>query len=352
MTDESKTPEEAKDDVVKDEEPKADDAKSGDTKSDAPEEPSAAEKVLAEPSAAEKVLAEAEPKAEEPKAEEPKAEEPKAEEPKAEEPKAEEPKAEEPKAEEPKAEEPKAEEPKAEEPKAEEPKAEEPKAEEPKDDDGGDGDDGDGDDDDGAPSEPNETLGFLIEFETEEGLKSGCASVRDAGYSNWDAHTPYPVHGLDEAMGVRPTILPWIVFFGGLTGCLAGLGLQLYTNGIELPFSVTGVLGALVDPFLPSGYGFVVSGKPVFSVQANIPVVFELTILLSAFGSFFGMWGLNRLPQFHHPVFHSERFRRASQDRYFISIEATDPLFDRDRTLALAQRLGGTHLEELVEAEE
>ena len=194
-----------------------------------------------------------------------------------------------------------------------------------------------------------ESLGFLIEFETEETLKTACESVRDAGYSSWDAHTPYPVHGLDEAMGIRPTILPWIVFFGGLTGCMTGLILQAYTNGITLPFSLQ---GTLIDPFLPSGYPYITSGKPVFSVPANIPVAFELTILLSAFGAFFGMWGLNQLPRFHHPVFSSERFRRSTQDRYFISIESTDPLFDRDRTLAFAQRLGGSHLEELVEVEE
>jgi len=340
---------EKKDDAANTDDPK-DDAVSENEQGDAPEEKkaedskSAAEEVLEETSAAEKVLDEAEKsKAEEPKADE-KAEEPKAEE-KAEEPKAEE-KAEEPKAEEPKAEE-KAEEPKAEE-KAEEPKAEEPKAEEPK------GDEPAEDEPESAEEAPEpvvagESLGFLIEFETEETLKTACESVRDAGYSSWDAHTPYPVHGLDEAMGIRPTILPWIVFFGGLTGCMTGLILQAYTNGITLPFSLQ---GTLIDPFLPSGYPYITSGKPVFSVPANIPVAFELTILLSAFGAFFGMWGLNQLPRFHHPVFSSERFRRSTQDRYFISIESTDPLFDRDRTLAFAQRLGGSHLEELVEVEE
>lgn len=200
-----------------------------------------------------------------------------------------------------------------------------------------------------APAAAAELLGYLVEFDSEESLKAGCQRVRDAGYSKWDAHTPYPVHGLDQAMGVRPTILPWIVFLGGVTGCTVGLILQLYTNGIELPFSLG---STLVDPFLPSGYPYVVSGKPVFSVQANIPVIFELTILLSAFGAFFGMWGLNLLPRFHHPVFLSDRFKRASQDRYFISIESKDPLFDRGRTRALATSLGGTFVEELVEGTE
>ena len=200
-----------------------------------------------------------------------------------------------------------------------------------------------------APAADEDVLGMLVEFESEDALKAGCKRVREAGYSRWDAHTPYPVHGLDQAMGVRATILPWIVFIGGLTGCMVGIGLQLYTNGVELPFSVA---DTLIDPFLPSGYPYVVSGKPVFSVQANIPVIFELTILLSAFGAFFGMWGLNLLPRFHHPVFLSERFKRASQDRFFISIEAKDPLFERARTRVLATSLGGSFVEELVEGTE
>ena len=265
------------------------------------------------------------------KGDEPKAEEAK-DEPEAEEAK-DEPKAEEAK-DEPKAEEAK-DEPKAEEAKDETPAAETPAAETPV-----------------AAAAEADVLGMLVEFDSEESLKAGCARVRDAGYSKWDAHTPYPVHGLDQAMGVKATILPWLVFGGGLTGAMVGLGLQLYTNGIELPFSVSSTLGSVVDPFLPSGYPYVVSGKPVFSVQANIPVIFELTILLSAFGAFFGMWGLNLLPRFHHPVFFSERFKRATQDRFFISIEAGDPLFDRERTRRLATALGGTFVEELVQGQE
>jgi len=192
----------------------------------------------------------------------------------------------------------------------------------------------------------SEVLGCLVEFETEASLMAACEKVRDAGYSEWDAHTPYPVHGLDGKMGIKPTILPWIVLGGGLTGCLLGLIMQSYTNGIVLPFSLAD--NPILDPFLPSGYPFVVSGKPIHSVPASIPVAFELTILLSAFGAFFGMWLLNRLPQFYHPVFNSQRFRRATQDRFFISIEAKDALWDAERTLELARALGGTHVEALL----
>jgi hypothetical protein len=363
---------EPKVDEPKADEPKADEPKADEPKADEPkaEEPKAEEPKAEEPKAeepkAEEPKAE-EPKAEEPKAEEPKAEEPKAEEPKAEEPKAEEPKdvvaeakaevaaaakadepkADEPKAEEPAAEEPKAEEPKAEEPKAEEPKAEEPAAEEPAAEEPAAAEAGDAVGASVEDEQPHQ--GTLVEFETEEALMTACATVRDAGYTRWDAHTPYPVHGLDKAMGIKPTILPWIVFLGGLTGCMAGLVLQFYTNGIELPFSLQ---GTPLDPFLPSGYKFITSGKPIFSVPANIPVTFELTILLSAFGAFFGMWGLNQMPRFNHPVFSSTRFRRATCDRYFISFEITDPQYDSEKTRVFAETLGGSFVESLSGAEE
>ena len=193
--------------------------------------------------------------------------------------------------------------------------------------------------------------GLLIEFETTTQLMEACKKVRDAGFTKWDAHTPFPVHGLDAAMGIKPTILPWLAFGGGLTGATAGLILQVYTNGIELPFSLlqqdNWLISEILSPFLPSGYPYITSGKPIFSIPANIPVIFELTILLSAFGAFFGMLGLNRLPQFWHPVFSSERFKRASSDRFFISIEADDPLYHQARTREWAGGLGALSLDDL-----
>lgn len=193
--------------------------------------------------------------------------------------------------------------------------------------------------------------GLLVEFADQDALLRAAAKVRDAGYVKWDCHTPFPVHGLDKAMGIKPTILPWIIFGGGLTGCLTGLILQLYGNGVILPFSLyqasSPVLSELVNPFLPSGYDYIVSGKPIYSVPANIPVIFELTVLLSAFGAFFGTWGLSRLPQWWHPVFQSARFKRSTDDRFFLSIEAADPAYDRIRTRNLAEGLGGVAVEEL-----
>lgn len=170
--------------------------------------------------------------------------------------------------------------------------------------------------------------GFLVEFETPGELITACEKVRDARYTRWDAHSPFPVHGLDKAMGLGPTILPWIVFGAGATGCLVGLGLQWWTNAHNYPF--------------------VISGKPFWSIPANIPVTFEITILFAAFGAFLGMLLLNGFPRYHHPVFSSERFRRATIDRFFVSIQVDDPIFDEEATASFLDTLGGTCVERLV----
>jgi len=169
--------------------------------------------------------------------------------------------------------------------------------------------------------------GYLVEFDDVQTLLAAAEQVRDAGYTRWDAHTPFAVHGLDGAMGVRKTRLPYLVFASGLTGTACALLLQWYTNAFDYPF--------------------VISGKPVFSLPADIPVMFELTILFAAFGSLLGMLVANGLPQLYHPLHTSERFRRATNDRFFISIQASDPLFDRGRTWELMEELGGIHIEEV-----
>jgi len=169
--------------------------------------------------------------------------------------------------------------------------------------------------------------GFLVEFESAHALKEACEQVRDAGYTRWDAHTPFPVHGLDASMGLKQTILPWLVVGFGTFGALFGLGLQWWTNAHNYPF--------------------LISGKPYWSIPANIPVTFELTVLFASLGAFGSMLLLNGFPRLHHPVLTSERFRRATDDRFFISIEAEDPLFDEDKTARFLRELGGSHLEKL-----
>src|SRR4051794_40084609 len=104
--------------------------------------------------------------------------------------------------------------------------------------------------------------GLLAEFEDVDGVLNAAQHVRDAGYTRWDVHTPFPVHGMDQAMGIKPTLLPWLVLVAGVTGAVTGLAMQWYTNGISYPFWT--------------------SGKPVLSIPAWIPVTFECTILFAA----------------------------------------------------------------------
>ncbi len=168
---------------------------------------------------------------------------------------------------------------------------------------------------------------YLVEFDGVDALLEAAAKVRDAGFTKWDAHTPFVVHGLDRAMGIKPTKLPFLVFGAGLTGTTVGIGLQWFTNAFDYPF--------------------LISGKPIFSLPANIPVAFETTILFAALTALGGMLAFNRLPKLYHPLHTSRRFKRATDDRFFISVEAEDPLFDVEKTRELLESLGGLHVEEV-----
>lgn len=169
--------------------------------------------------------------------------------------------------------------------------------------------------------------GYLVGFDKVDELLAAAATVRDAGYTRWDAHTPFVIHGLDAAMGVKKTVLPYIVFLAGLTGAAAGILLQWWTNAIDYPF--------------------LISGKPLFSLPANIPVAFETTILFAAISALVGMLALNGLPQLTHPLFSNRSFKRVTDDRFFISIEARDPLFDPAKTRELLESVSDQPVEEI-----
>lgn len=184
-----------------------------------------------------------------------------------------------------------------------------------------------------TPADKNDRrklYGLIAEFETPGQVVKAAEQVRDAGFKWWDCCTPFPVHGLDKAMGIRPTILPIAVFFAGLTGTIAAFVLQSFTNASD--FSVWALVWV-------TGYPFMISGKPFLSVPAFIPVMFELTILFSALGTFSMMFGFNGLPRLHHPLFRSKRFRRVTDDRFFVVIEARDPRFFQSRTQAFLESL-------------
>jgi len=167
--------------------------------------------------------------------------------------------------------------------------------------------------------------GILAEFGTPTDLYHACERVRDAGFTRWDAHSPFPVHGLERAMGIRRSPLPWIVLIAGLTGAAFGFGLQWLVHASAQPL--------------------VISGKPYFSWPAFIPITFELGVLFAAFGAVLGMLALNRLPMHYHPLFRSKVFERVTDDAFFISIESWDPRFDSAATRKLLESLGARSVE-------
>ncbi len=183
-------------------------------------------------------------------------------------------------------------------------------------------------------------FGLLAEFETPAEIMHAAEKTRAAGYRWWDCMTPFPVHGLDKAMGIRPTILPWLVLGGGLTGVTVALVLQAFTNASS--FNVFFLPGIMLR-----GYDFLISGKPLNSLPAWIPVMFELTILLSSLGCVGFMLLLNGLPRLYHPCFKSKRFQRVTDDRFFLLIEARDPLFYRDKAEVFLNSLNPVSIEAL-----
>jgi len=171
--------------------------------------------------------------------------------------------------------------------------------------------------------------GIIAEYETAEELLHAARRAREAGYTRMDAYSPFPVHGLAEAIGFEDHKVPWTVFLSGVVGAIAGFALQYYISVIDYPLNV--------------------GGRPIFSWPAYIPVTFETTVLFAAFGAFIGMLAFNGLPQPYHPIFNAPRFERASQDRFFLCIEATDPLFDRTHTRHFLESTGARLVSEVEE---
>jgi hypothetical protein len=167
--------------------------------------------------------------------------------------------------------------------------------------------------------------GLLAEFATPAELYKACEKVRDAGFTRWDAHSPFPVHGLERAMGLRRSPLPWIVLGMGLTGAALAVLLQWWVHA--------------------SAYPLVISGKPFFAWPAMVPITFEVAVLFGALGAVFGMLGLNRLPMHHHPLFESKLFEKVTDNAFFISIESWDPRFDPSTTRTLLESLGARSVE-------
>jgi hypothetical protein len=173
----------------------------------------------------------------------------------------------------------------------------------------------------------SQPYGLIATFHTAPRLYHAAEQVRDAGYRQWDCITPFPVHGLDRAMGLRRSIVPRISLLGGIAGFFAGMSLIWWTGAWDYPL--------------------VVGGKPYFSPMYAFPVSYELAILFTAFATLIGMFVLNGLPMHYHPVLKYEHIRRGMDDTFFIVIEARDPRFNLANTRALLEKAGGTAITEL-----
>jgi len=169
--------------------------------------------------------------------------------------------------------------------------------------------------------------GVIATYETVGELYHAAEKVRDAGYKFWDCITPFPVHGLDKAMGVKRSIVPRFSLAGGITGFCTGMSLIWFTNGYDYPLAV--------------------GGKPYFSPMFAFPVSYELTILFTAFATIGGMLFLNRLPMHYHPVLKHDKIHRGMDDRFFIVIESRDPKFNLSATKSLLEKAGGKEITEL-----
>ncbi len=163
------------------------------------------------------------------------------------------------------------------------------------------------------------------EFSDPHDLVVAGRKIREMGYTKLDAMSPFPVHGIDEALGIPYSILGWIVVVIGLCGTATAIGLIWYVGAINYPF--------------------VVGGKPFFDVTFSIPITFELTVLCSAFAAFLGMWALNGLPRLYHPSSNYSMAHRATDDRFLLVVEATDPKFDPQRTSEHLRSVGAETVE-------
>jgi hypothetical protein len=179
----------------------------------------------------------------------------------------------------------------------------------------------------------------VAEFETVADVMHAAERVRDANYSVWDVHSPMPIHGINASMGLWPTILPWITLAHGLVGFALGLLMVWWINAT----SFSGVHTNL------QGYEYLISGKPMFSLPANIPVIFEMTILFSAIGTLLGLLGLNKLPMLSNPLNKSRLMARATADRFLVVVDADDPLFELSRTTEFLKSLNPRTIELVTE---
>lgn len=180
-------------------------------------------------------------------------------------------------------------------------------------------------------SDEKQVYGLLAEFSDPGALLHAAEAVRERGYRHFDTHSPFPIHGMDKAMGLGNSKVGYFALIGGFAGCALGYWLQWWTAAVDYPLNI--------------------SGKPLFAVEPSIPIMFELTILFAAVGAVAGMLALNGLPRLYNPLFYSDRFARASDDGFFLHVAASDAQFDREETAEMLREIGALHVE-LIQDEE
>jgi len=169
--------------------------------------------------------------------------------------------------------------------------------------------------------------GLIAEFEKPDELLAAVQKTREFGYRRIDAYAPYPLQGLSEALGLAPSPVPFFVLAGAVAGAVGGYAMQYFATVIDYPLNI--------------------GGRPLHSWPTYIPITFEVMILLGAFAAVISVFVLNGLPQPYHPVFNVPEFKRATIDRFYLSIEKRDPNFDLQSTRAFLQRLGATQVSEV-----
>jgi hypothetical protein len=173
--------------------------------------------------------------------------------------------------------------------------------------------------------EEDDVYGLLAEFSNPSTLMHAAEAVRERGYRHFDAHSPFPIHGMDRAMGLGNSKVGYFTLGGGVTGLIVGYVLQWWTAAVDYPLNI--------------------SGKPLFAVESAIPIIFEVVVLFSAFGAVAGMFALNGLPRPYNPLFYSERFRKVTDDGFFLHIAASDTQFDQDETAGMLRDIGALNVE-------
>ena len=167
--------------------------------------------------------------------------------------------------------------------------------------------------------------GILAEFSDPTSVYHAAEKIRDAGFKKWDVYSPFPIHGIDHAMGLKDSNVGWFALVGAIVGAVTGFTLQYWSSAVAYPL--------------------IISGKPFNSYPSWVPVTFELGILCTAFFSIAGMLILNKLPRWYDALFKLDAFRKVTDDGFFVFIESRDPEFDQEKSLQFLESMGGKNIQ-------